>query len=135
LRSTWLMLIPSEAAASSRVSANRGTACSGRRGPAFGTLSLGPTRFRSARPRRNGRERRTVNAASTTAAIIPLVGSKPPGLPSERGETWNDTEAINRHRSMTPSQRVALAIEASRAALLFANGKHVVPDDRDPIRP
>jgi len=41
-------------------------------------------------------------------------------LPSQRGETWNDTEAINRHRAMTPSQRVALAIEVSRAALLFA---------------
>jgi hypothetical protein len=41
-------------------------------------------------------------------------------LPSQRGETWNDTEAINRHRAMTPSQRVALAIEVSRAALRFA---------------
>ena len=41
-------------------------------------------------------------------------------LPSQRGETWNDTDAINRHREMTPSQRIALAIEASRAALLFA---------------
>jgi hypothetical protein len=42
-------------------------------------------------------------------------------LLSQRGETWNDTEAINCHRQMTPSQRVALAIEVSRAALLFAN--------------
>jgi hypothetical protein len=41
-------------------------------------------------------------------------------LPSQRGETWNDTEAINRHRTMTPSERVALAIEVSKAALLFA---------------
>jgi hypothetical protein len=40
--------------------------------------------------------------------------------PSPRAETCNDTEAINRHREMTPSERVALAIEASRAALLFA---------------
>ena len=40
-------------------------------------------------------------------------------LPSQRGETWNDTEAINRHRQMTPSQRVALCIEISRAALKF----------------
>ena len=46
-------------------------------------------------------------------------------LPSQRGETWNDTEAINRHREMTPSERVALAIEASRAALLFAEAKHL----------
>jgi hypothetical protein len=43
-------------------------------------------------------------------------------LPSQRGETWNDTEAINRHREMTPSERIALAIEASHAALLFADG-------------
>jgi hypothetical protein len=42
-------------------------------------------------------------------------------LPSQRGETWNDTDAINRHRAMTPSQRVALAIEISRAALQFAD--------------
>jgi hypothetical protein len=54
-------------------------------------------------------------------------------LPSERGETWNDTEAINRHREMTPSQRVALAIEASRAALLFADGKRRA-DERDTVR-
>ena len=50
-------------------------------------------------------------------------------LPSQRGETWNDTESINRHREMTPAERVALAIEASRAALLFAEGKHLLPDD------
>jgi hypothetical protein len=50
-------------------------------------------------------------------------------LPSQRGETWNDTEAINRHREMTPSQRVALAIQISRAALRFAHAKRV-PDDR-----
>ena len=54
-------------------------------------------------------------------------------LPSQRGETWNDTESINRHREMTPSERVALAIEASRAALLFAEGKHLLADDA--IRP
>lgn len=40
-------------------------------------------------------------------------------LPSQRGETWNDTEAINRDRQMTPSQRVALCIQISRAALKF----------------
>jgi hypothetical protein len=57
----------------------------------------------------------------------------PDELPSQRGETWNDTEAINRHRQMTPSQRIALAIEASRAALLFAEGKRA-SDERDPVR-
>jgi hypothetical protein len=52
-------------------------------------------------------------------------------LPSQRGETWNDTAAINRHRAMTPSQRVALAIEISRAALLFAEAERVDDDGVD----
>ena len=30
----------------------------------------------------------------------------PADLPSQRGETWNDTEAINRHRALTPSDRI-----------------------------
>jgi hypothetical protein len=54
-------------------------------------------------------------------------------LPSQRGETWNDTEAIARHRTMTPSQRVALAIEISRAALRFAHAQRV-PDDSADVR-
>jgi hypothetical protein len=54
-------------------------------------------------------------------------------LPSQRGETWNDAEAIARHRAMTPSQRVALAIEISRAALLFAYAERV-PDDAADVR-
>jgi hypothetical protein len=41
--------------------------------------------------------------------------------PSQRGETWNDTEAINRHRQITPAERIALAVEAGNAALRFAN--------------
>jgi hypothetical protein len=57
----------------------------------------------------------------------------PADPPSRRGETWNDTEVINRHRAMTPSQRVALAIEISRAALRFAQAKRV-PDDRADVR-
>ncbi len=61
------------------------------------------------------------------------VGSNPDALPSQRGETWNDTEAINRHRSMTPAERVALAIEASRAALRFADGARV-SDEPDAVR-
>jgi hypothetical protein len=55
-------------------------------------------------------------------------------LASQRDETWNDTAAIDRHRELTPSQRVALAIEASRAALLFAEGKRAA-DARDAVRP
>jgi hypothetical protein len=65
--------------------------------------------------------------------MIPSVTTPAADLPSQRGETWNDTEAINRHRAMTPSQRVALAIEASRAALRFAEGQRV-PDDRADVR-
>jgi hypothetical protein len=71
-----------------------------------------------------------VHAPSGSAAIIVVVSTPPSrDLPSQRGETWNDTEAINRHREMTASERVALAIEASRAALLFAEGKHLPADD------
>ncbi len=66
---------------------------------------------------------------SRPAAIIVAVDTPSQDLPSQRGETWNDTEAINRHRQMTPAERVALAIEASRAALVFAEGKHLAPDD------
>jgi hypothetical protein len=58
------------------------------------------------------------------------VGSNPADRPSARGETWNDSDAIDRHRLMSPAQRVALAIEASRAALRFADGKRVTDDDR-----
>jgi hypothetical protein len=54
-------------------------------------------------------------------------------LSSQCGETWNDTEAIARHRAMTPSQRVALAIEISRAALRFAQAQRV-PDDTADVR-
>jgi hypothetical protein len=61
------------------------------------------------------------------------VGSNPAERPSQRGETWNDSETIDRHRLMTPSERVALAIEASRAALRFADGKRLA-NDHDTIR-
>jgi hypothetical protein len=54
-------------------------------------------------------------------------------LPSQCGETWNDTEAIARHRALTPSQRVALAIEISRAALRFAQAERI-PDDAADVR-
>src|SRR4051794_1518825 len=50
----------------------------------------------------------------------------PSDLPSQRGETWNSTEAIARHRAIAPSQRLTLAIEVSRAALLFARAGGVV---------
>src|SRR5690349_7747056 len=58
----------------------------------------------------------------------------PADLPSQRGETWNDSEAITRLRAMTPSQRLTLAIEVSRAALMFARAGGVVdvPSTFDP---
>jgi hypothetical protein len=65
-------------------------------------------------------------------AIIDVVTPEAE-LPSQRGETWNDTEAIDRHREMTPSQRVALAIEASRAALMIAEANRA-SDDRAQVR-
>src|SRR4051794_38857757 len=57
------------------------------------------------------------NDSVAQPAMIPDMESE---LPSERGETWNDTEAIACHRAMAPAQRLALAVEVSRAALLFA---------------
>jgi hypothetical protein len=66
---------------------------------------------------------------SRTCGIMGPVSSSSADLPSQRGETWNDTDAIDRHREMSPSQRLALAIEASRAALEFA-GAPREPDGR-----
>ena len=39
--------------------------------------------------------------------------------------TWNDLARIAVHRQLTPSARVQLMIEASRAALRFAHGRRV----------
>ena len=39
--------------------------------------------------------------------------------------TWNDQDCIDRHRELSPDERVRLAIEASRAALRFARGRRV----------
>src|SRR6478672_6005893 len=61
-----------------------------------------------------------------TASMTTSDAPSPPDLPSQRGETWNDTDAIARHRAMTRSQRLALAIEVSRAALMFARAGGVV---------
>lgn len=42
-----------------------------------------------------------------------------------RGETWNSPERIAIHRELSPSERLALTIEASRAALRFAEGERI----------
>jgi hypothetical protein len=44
---------------------------------------------------------------------------------STKTTTWNDARSIARHRALPPSERIRLAIEASRAALRFAHGRRV----------
>jgi len=53
--------------------------------------------------------------------------AEPPSLPtaSMRGETYNSTERIAVHRVLSHSERLRLTIEASRAALRFAEGERV----------
>jgi len=42
-----------------------------------------------------------------------------------RGETYNSPERIAVHRGLSHSERLRLTIEASRAALRFAEGERV----------
>jgi hypothetical protein len=48
-----------------------------------------------------------------------------PHHPRTQPATWNDSVRIAVHRRLTPSARIRLMIEASRAALLFARGRRV----------
>jgi hypothetical protein len=59
--------------------------------------------------------------------IIARMGDEPRQR-DQRTKTWNDPQSIDRHRELSPSERIRLAIEASRAALRFAHGRRV--DDR-----
>jgi hypothetical protein len=43
--------------------------------------------------------------------------------PRDGYRTWNDRRRIAAHRAMSPKQRLRLTIEASRAALRFAQGR------------
>jgi hypothetical protein len=45
--------------------------------------------------------------------------------PAKPPPTWNDRERIAIHRGLSPSERVQLTIEASRAALGFAHGQRI----------
>ncbi len=45
----------------------------------------------------------------------------PQGLPG----TWNDPARIDVHRRLSPSARIRLTTEASRAALRFASGRRL----------
>ena len=56
------------------------------------------------------------------------MGHDPRDDDTQRTNTWNDRRTIDRHRELSPAERLRLAIEASRAALRFANGRRV--DDR-----
>src|SRR3954471_20290221 len=60
----------------------------------------------------------------------PRSGARSPrALPPRRAETWNDTDAIARHRELSPSKRIALALEVTRAALSIAGrGGSFEPD-------
>jgi hypothetical protein len=58
------------------------------------------------------------------APSIPSIPSIP-STPSTRGETWNSPQRIAIHRGLTPSARLRLTIEASRAALRFAEGERI----------
>lgn len=49
----------------------------------------------------------------------PAEEQRPPG---RAHNTWNTPERIAAHRAMSHEQRLALTIEASRAALRFAHG-------------
>jgi hypothetical protein len=42
-----------------------------------------------------------------------------------KSATWNDPARIAIHRRLTPSARVQLMVEASRAALRFAHGRRL----------
>lgn len=55
------------------------------------------------------------------------MGAEPvePHSPQAQPATWNDPMRIAVHRQLTPSDRVRLMIEASRAALRFARGRRV----------
>ncbi len=58
---------------------------------------------------------------------MPMVRDADPSCssPSTRGETWNTSERIAIHRALSPSERLRLTIEASRAALRFAEGERI----------
>jgi hypothetical protein len=65
---------------------------------------------------------------STVRAIIIVRMDRDSQERDQRTTTWNDPRSIDRHRELSPAERIRLAIEASRAALRFAHGRRV--DDR-----
>jgi len=59
--------------------------------------------------------------------IMGVMGDKPvePHRPRDVSATWNDPSRIAFHRDLSPSDRIRLTIEASRAALRFASGRRL----------
>jgi hypothetical protein len=69
----------------------------------------------------------TAVAIRRSVIIEAVMGAEPvePHPPPAQPATWNDPARIAFHRRLTPSARVRLMIEASRAALRFAHGRRV----------
>jgi hypothetical protein len=53
------------------------------------------------------------------------MGGERQDLRQAEPPTWNDSARIAIHRELSPSARLKLTIEASRAALRFAHGRRV----------
>jgi hypothetical protein len=68
-----------------------------------------------------------VLAIRRSVIIEVVMGAAPvePHSPQTQPGTWNDPVRIEVHRQLTPSARIALMIEASRAVLRFARGRRV----------
>jgi hypothetical protein len=66
-------------------------------------------------------------AIRRSVIIVVVMGAEPVEQRAPRAQpaTWNDPVRIAVHRDLTPSGRVRLMIEASRAALRFACGRRV----------
>jgi len=61
--------------------------------------------------------------ASVIIEVIMGPDSVEPHSTQAQPATWNDPVRIAVHRQLTPSARVRLMVEASRAALRFARGR------------
>ena len=57
--------------------------------------------------------------------VVMTHESVEPHPPQGQPPTWNDSVRIAVHRRLTPSARIRLMIEASRAALRFAHGRRI----------
>lgn len=58
---------------------------------------------------------------------MPAEADKPHGAPTQK--TWNTPEAIARHRTMTPGERIKKASQLSNQALKMARARRIDADD------